>query len=68
MTDADRFRDQAEECREQAERSLNPLDKELGCVLRATGSSWPRPRKKDEIIIFGPAGTSKAASVGGPEQ
>ena len=28
MTDADRFRDEAEECRAQAERSINPLDKE----------------------------------------
>jgi len=35
MSDADRFRKQADECREQAERSLNPLDKETW--LRVAG-------------------------------
>jgi hypothetical protein len=33
--DADRFRKQAEECREQAERAINPLDKEAW--LRVAG-------------------------------
>jgi erythromycin esterase-like protein len=28
MSEADRFRKQADECREQAERAINPLDEE----------------------------------------
>ena len=37
--DADRFRKQADECREQAERSISPLDKERW--LRLAGD-WIR--------------------------
>ena len=37
-----RFRAHAEECRQQAERCVNPLDKGHGCKWRPTGRSWRR--------------------------
>jgi hypothetical protein len=34
-TDAERFRAEAEECRQQAEKAINPLDKEAWLKLAA---------------------------------
>jgi hypothetical protein len=45
MSDADRFRKKAEECREQAERAINPLDKEAW--LRVAGE-WLKLAAADD--------------------
>jgi hypothetical protein len=35
--DIERYRKQAQECREQAERAVNPLDRSDDCALLASG-------------------------------
>ena len=43
--DAARYRDKAEDCRQQAERAINPLDKEAWFRL---GEEWLRMAQKAE--------------------
>jgi hypothetical protein len=60
MSDQDvaRFRAQADECRQQAERAINPLDKEAWYGWLVNGSSWRKHPRRER----------KATSVGGLSQ
>jgi hypothetical protein len=44
-TEAERFRKEAEECREQAEKAISPLDKEAWLRLAA---DWIKPAQNAE--------------------